>query len=80
MERIPQPLPEMAHWVLAMMDAAPNDPPHKIRYAPVSGFVYVAAVDKERRRMKILAPVSGRLGDKPLVWGKWPEPHINLLG
>lgn len=63
-----------------MMDAAPNDPPHKIRYAPVSGFVYVAAVDKERRRMKILAPVSGRLGDKPLVWGKWPEPHINLLG
>ncbi|KAH8845355.1 Cleavage polyadenylation factor subunit clp1 [Pyricularia oryzae] len=80
LERIPQPLPEMAHWVLAMMDAAPNDPPHKIRYAPVSGFVYVAAVDKERRRMKILAPVSGRLGDKPLVWGKWPEPHINLLG
>lgn len=80
LERITEPLPEMAHWTLAMMDAGPNDVPRNIRHAPVSGFVYVAAVDKERRRMKILAPVSGRLGDKPLVWAKWPEPHINLLG
>jgi polyribonucleotide 5'-hydroxyl-kinase len=25
-------------------------------------------------------PVGGPLGDRPLVWGHWPEPHINLLG
>ncbi|EJT72217.1 Clp1 [Gaeumannomyces tritici R3-111a-1] len=80
LEKLTQPLPELAHWTLAMMNASPGDPPDRIRSATVAGFVYVAAVDKERRRMKILAPVSGRLGDRPLVWGRWPEPHINLLG
>lgn len=80
LEKLTQPLPELAHWTLAMMNAAPSDPPDKIRFASVAGFVYVAAVDRDRRRMKILAPVSGRLGDRPLVWGRWPEPHINLLG
>ncbi|KLU93099.1 Clp1 [Magnaporthiopsis poae ATCC 64411] len=80
LEKLTQPLPELAHWTLTMMNAAPTDPPDKIRFASVAGFVYVAAVDRDRRRMKILAPVSGRLGDRPLVWGRWPEPHINLLG
>ncbi|KAH8911110.1 hypothetical protein BR93DRAFT_320345 [Coniochaeta sp. PMI_546] len=74
------PVPEMAHWTLAVMNASVRDSMETIRYASVMGFVYVADVEPERRRLKILAPVSGRLGDRPLVWGHWPEPHINLLG
>lgn len=70
----------MAHWTLAVMNASVRDSLETIRYASVMGFVYVADVEPERRRLKILAPVNGRLGDRPLVWGHWPEPNINLLG
>lgn len=68
------------HWTFAVMNASVRDSPDVIRAANVMGFVYVADVDEDRRKIKILAPVSGRLGDKPLIWGKWPEPYINLLG
>ncbi|KAK4044193.1 mRNA cleavage and polyadenylation factor CLP1 [Parachaetomium inaequale] len=71
---------EMSHWTLAVMNASVNDPPETIRQAPVMGFVAIADVDEERRRLKILSPVSGRLGNRPMVWGRWPEPYINLLG
>ncbi|KAL2020460.1 hypothetical protein VTK56DRAFT_8426 [Thermocarpiscus australiensis] len=71
---------EMSHWTLAVMNASVNDPPETIRQAPVMGFVAVADVDEDRRRLKILSPVSGRLGTRPLVWARWPEPYINLLG
>lgn len=70
----------MQHWTLAVMHAAPKDAPDVVRAASVMGFLYVSDVDEERRKIKLLAPVSGRLGDQPLVWGKWPEPFINLLG
>lgn len=70
----------MQHWTLAVMYASTRDAPETVRGASVMGFVYVADVDEERRKMKMLAPVGGRLGDRPLVWGKWPEPYINLLG
>ncbi|KAK3353269.1 Pre-mRNA cleavage complex II protein Clp1-domain-containing protein [Lasiosphaeria hispida] len=71
---------EMSHWTLAIMNASVNDPPETIRQAPVIGFIAIADVDEDRRRLKVLSPVSGRLGNKPLVWGRWPEPYINLLG
>ncbi|KAM0261497.1 hypothetical protein ACHAQJ_002178 [Trichoderma viride] len=75
-----EPSSLMQHWTFAVMNASVRDSPDVVRAANVMGFVYVADVDEERRKIKILAPVSGRLGDKPLVWGKWPEPYINLLG
>ncbi|KAL1836423.1 hypothetical protein VTJ49DRAFT_5159 [Mycothermus thermophilus] len=71
---------EMSHWTLAVMNASVNDPLETIRQAPVMGFVAVADVDEDRRRLKVLSPVSGRLGNRPLVWARWPEPYINLLG
>ena len=70
----------MAHWTLAVMNASVKDSVDTIRWATVMGFVYVADVEPEKRRLKILSPVSGRLGDRPLVWAHWPEPYINLLG
>jgi polyribonucleotide 5'-hydroxyl-kinase len=71
---------EMSHWAFAVMNASVNDPPETIRQAPVMGFMAIADVDEDRRRLKILSPVSGRLGNRPMVWGRWPEPYINLLG
>ncbi|KAK3192048.1 Cleavage polyadenylation factor subunit clp1 [Lecanicillium sp. MT-2017a] len=70
----------MEHWALAVMHASVKDSPETIRAAGVMGFVYVSDVDEQKRKAKVLAPVSGRLGDRPLVWGRWPEPFINLLG
>lgn len=70
----------MSSWTLTIMDASVNDPPETIRQAPVVGFIAVAEVDEDRRRLKILSPVTGRMDNKPMVWGRWPEPYINLLG
>ncbi|KAM3512390.1 hypothetical protein MY11210_003956 [Beauveria gryllotalpidicola] len=70
----------MEHWTLAIMHASVRDSVETIRAAGVMGFVYVADVDETKRKVRMLAPVSGRLGDRPLVWGRWPEPFINLLG
>ncbi|KAG6037763.1 hypothetical protein E4U41_004792 [Claviceps citrina] len=75
-----EPSPLMQHWTLAVMHASPKDEPDVVRAATVMGFVYVSDVDGERRKIKLLAPVGGRLGDRPLVLGSWPEPFMNLLG
>ncbi|KHE83199.1 hypothetical protein GE21DRAFT_1287328 [Neurospora crassa] len=71
--------PEMAHWTLAVMIASVTDSPQAIRFSSVLGFIVIADVDQERRRVKFLSPVSGRLGNHPLIWGRWPEPYLNLL-
>jgi polyribonucleotide 5'-hydroxyl-kinase len=70
----------MSHWTLAIMNASLHDPPETVRLASVIGFVYVGDVDVERHRMRLLSPVSGRLGDRPFIWARWPEPYVNLLG
>lgn len=70
----------MQHWTFAIMNASLRDSPDTVRLASVMGFVYVSDVDEDRRKIKLLSPVSGRLGDRPLIWGRWPEPYINLLG
>lgn len=70
----------MQHWTFAIMNASLRDTADTVRLASVMGFVYVSDVDEERRKIKLLSPVSGRLGDRPLIWGRWPEPYINLLG
>jgi polyribonucleotide 5'-hydroxyl-kinase len=70
----------MLHCVLAVMYASPHDAQDTIRDASVMGFVYVAEVDEKKQRVKILAPLSGKLGDRPLVWGSWPEPAVSLIG
>ncbi|KAL5594118.1 hypothetical protein BROUX41_001164 [Berkeleyomyces rouxiae] len=72
--------PALEQWTLTIMNAGLRDSAEAIRSATVKGFVYVAQVDTERGKAKILAPVAGQLGHHPLVWGKWPEPNVNLLG
>ncbi|KAI0106179.1 Pre-mRNA cleavage complex II protein Clp1-domain-containing protein [Nemania sp. FL0031] len=74
-----EPSMMMQNCVLAVAYASVNDTPDSILDANVMGFVYVADVDEKRRRLRILAPVSARLGDRPLLWGSWPEHMVNLL-
>ncbi|KAI1826403.1 Pre-mRNA cleavage complex II protein Clp1-domain-containing protein [Xylaria intraflava] len=69
----------MQNCVLAVAYASVHDAPDTIRDANIMGFVYVADVDEKRRRLRILAPVSARLGDRPILWGSWPEHMVNLL-
>ncbi|KAH9993661.1 Clp1-domain-containing protein [Xylariaceae sp. FL0662B] len=75
-----EPSVMIQNCVLAVMCASVHDAADTIRDSNVMGFVYVADVDERRRKLKILAPVSARLGDKPLLWGSWPEPMVSLVG
>ncbi len=79
-ERV-EPSQLMQNCTLAVVYASPTAmTADAVRDANVMGFVYVADVDEKRRRLRILAPVSARLGDRPLIWGPWPEPMVSLLG
>jgi polyribonucleotide 5'-hydroxyl-kinase len=69
----------MSHCILAVMYATTLDSQDAIRDASVMGFLYVAEVDEKKRRMKILAPMTTRIGDRPLVWGSWPEASMSLM-
>ncbi|KAI1493539.1 Pre-mRNA cleavage complex II protein Clp1-domain-containing protein [Biscogniauxia mediterranea] len=75
-----EPSMMMQNCTLAVAYAGVHDPPDAIRDASVMGYVYVADVDEKRRKLRILAPVSARLGDRPLLWGSWPEPMVSLVG
>lgn len=75
-----EPSVMMLNCTLAIMYASPRDPPEAIRDANVMGFVYITDVDEKKKRLKVLSPVNARLGDRPLVWGTWPEPMVSLLG
>ena len=41
---------------------------------------YSVDVEEHKHRMKILAPVAGRLPPRPLLVGQWPEATTNLVG
>ena len=75
-----EPNSSVLHCVLAVLYASTTDTQDTIRDASVMGFVYVADVDEKRRRLRVLAPMNGRITDRPLVWGSWPEPTMSLVG
>ena len=70
----------MQNSILAIMHADANDTHENIRDASVLGFVYVAEVDEKKKKVKILAPLSGRLPTGAMVWGRWPEGVGELVG
>ncbi|KAI1807248.1 Clp1-domain-containing protein [Daldinia bambusicola] len=70
----------MQNCILSVVYASIHDSADTIRDSNVMGYVYVAEVDEKRRKLKVLAPVTARLGDRPLLWGSWPEPMVSLLG
>ena len=70
----------MQYSILAIVHAIPNDSPEDIRDASVIGYVYVADVDEKRKKLRLLAPLSGRLPNKAFIWGTWPEGVGDLVG
>ena len=75
-----EPTPQMQNAMLAILHAEPSDPHENIRDASVIGFVYVAEVDEKRKKLRVLAPLSGRLPKKVMIWGSWPEGITGLVG
>ena len=75
-----QPSMLLHNCILALVQADPSDTQEQIRDASVIGFVYVAEVDEKKRKLRILAPLSGRLPRKAMIWGQWPEIVSNLVG
>lgn len=78
-ERV-EPSSLMLHCILAVMYASVHDSQDTIRDATVMGFVYVAKVDEEKKRFKLLAPLNTRFTDRPMIWGSWPGATLSLIG
>lgn len=74
------PSPALSHWTMPIMNATVGDSPEAIRTASVQGFVYISDINKDRRKISMLIPESGRDPHKPLLMAKWPEPFLNLIG
>ena len=79
-ERITTPTPQMQNAILAIVHADPNDAQENIRDASVIGFVFVAEIDEKKQKVKVLVPLSGRLPNRAMIWGKWPEGIGELVG
>ena len=62
-----------------IMQAAPNDSHESIRDASVMGFIYVAEVDEKRKKVKVLAPLSGRLPSRAMIWDSSGDNSIGGL-
>ncbi|KAJ9627721.1 Cleavage polyadenylation factor subunit clp1 [Taxawa tesnikishii (nom. ined.)] len=69
----------MVDAILAVKLCAGNAGIDAVRDSCVMGFVYVAEVDETRKKVRFLAPHPSRWGDKPLVWGNWPEGVGDLV-
>ena len=75
-----EPSPLMQNCILAIMQADLNDTQESIRDSSVIGFVFVAEVDESKKKLRVLAPLSGRLPRKAMIWGLWPESAGDLVG
>lgn len=82
LKKVPSPPPTiLANTLLAITHVPPNASLREVRDASIMGFVYVADVDAEKGKMRVLAPVGGRMPSRALVWGrKWPGELVGLVG
>ena len=72
--------PQLQSCILAVVQADPSDTQETVRDASVIGFLYVVEVEEKKRRLRVLAPLSGRIPRKVLIWGMWPESAGELVG
>lgn len=82
LKKLPAPAPTgLANSLLAISHAPPTASPNEIRDSSIMGFLYVADVDSDKGKIRILAPVGGRVPARALVWGKkWPGEVVGLVG
>ena len=80
MERMLRPMAAMRSCVLAVLNAdAEATDEEEIRDSSVMGFLYVVDVDEAKGRINLLAPVAGRIPNRAIVWGPWPEEVIGMV-
>ncbi|GLA15806.1 cleavage polyadenylation factor subunit clp1 [Aspergillus niger] len=71
----------LANSLLAITHASSTASPADVRDASIMGFLYVADVDAEKGKIRVLAPVGGRVPPRAIVWGKkWPGEVVGLVG
>ncbi|KAL4761866.1 cleavage polyadenylation factor subunit CLP1 [Aspergillus foveolatus] len=82
LKKVPGPAPSaLANTLLAITHASPTSSLSEIRDASTMGFLYVADVDSERGKIRVLAPVGGRIPSRAIIWGKkWPAEVVGLVG
>ncbi|KAL4784974.1 hypothetical protein BJX76DRAFT_325951 [Aspergillus varians] len=82
LKKVPGPVPSaLANTLLAITHSPPTSSPAEIRDASIMGFLYVADVDGERGKIRVLAPMGGRVPSRAIVWGKkWPAEVVGLVG
>ena len=74
-----RPSSQMQNAIFAIVNAHPEDTQENIRDASVMGFIYIADVDEKKNKVKVLAPAGGRLPNKAMIWGSWPEGSSDLM-
>ncbi|KAI9376399.1 hypothetical protein BJX61DRAFT_538928 [Aspergillus egyptiacus] len=82
LKKVPGPAPlALANTLLAITHCPPNSSSAEIRDASTMGFLYVADVDAERGKIRVLAPMGGRIPSRAIIWGKkWPAEVVGLVG
>lgn len=75
------PPPGLANTLLAITHAPPTASPAEVRDASIMGFLYVADVDGEKGKVRVLAPMGGRVPGRAVIWGRrWPAEVVGLVG
>ncbi|KAJ5147981.1 hypothetical protein N7526_001333 [Penicillium atrosanguineum] len=55
--------------------------PSEVRDASIMGFLYVADVDADKGKIRVLAPVGGRVPPRAIIWSKrLPGEVVGLVG
>jgi polyribonucleotide 5'-hydroxyl-kinase len=82
LKKLQAPAPSaLANTLLAITHAPANASPAEVRDASIMGFLYVADVDVEKGKIRVLAPVGGRMPPRAIVWAKrWPGELVGLVG
>jgi polyribonucleotide 5'-hydroxyl-kinase len=82
LKKVLPPAPSaLANTLIAVTHASTTASPAQVRDASIMGFLYVADVDAEKGKIRVLAPVGGRLPPRAMIWAKrWPTEVVGLVG
>ncbi|EPS32593.1 hypothetical protein PDE_07553 [Penicillium oxalicum 114-2] len=82
LKKILPPAPSaLANTLIAITHASTTSTPAQVRDASVMGFLYVADVDADKGKIRVLAPVGGRLPPRAMIWARrWPTEVVGLVG
>jgi polyribonucleotide 5'-hydroxyl-kinase len=74
------PSASLQNSLLAITTALPTDSQDVIRDSSVKGYIYVADVDEQKKKVRMLSPQPGGIPGNAMVFGRWPEDVPGLVG